>query len=278
MSSPWREAVCQSASVERIGDIGAFCQAGSAASESAIDRYYKDSRSIILFASQGLLSAHAWLGPTLSLSLVSCVENFFRNVMGDVINICPVSQKASAEKNINLGSMLWHSNKAERCAFEGTSFSNAKNIRSALRGFIGLSEKQVCELDDVLEEYEKVCQMRHVIAHSSGIVQGLNAIQLHIPRSHDEVFLKIDYANLHKIAAVCLSVVLAVNEMLFGVIAKRWAIDWRKESSWDVSRENELFRSLWSVFFSEVDKREGQISFSGTWVKCRNAVRLEYGL
>lgn len=127
-----------------------------------------------------------------------------------------------------------------------------------------------------MDEFDKLCQMRHAIVHSSRILAGKNAVRLNIPPDNRKVLVKIGYAQLQECASICTSCVMALNLKLFEEMVTRWAINWRKINDfWNNIDENNYFTAIWDVFSSEIDRADEQLA-EMTKLKCKNTVKKEF--
>lgn len=179
---------------------------------------------------------------------------------------------------MQLGGVLWHGTSGySRSVFEHFSFASAKELRKASKEFIGFDLKDA-KFATPLEEFDRVCHIRHAVVHNGGVVPGKNALQLQIARSGGQQKLVIGYAQLQDIASVVATLVTTFNRELFFEMCRRWAVVWRARTDWDPTREDRLFSMVWANFHS----REELVSRSGrtniTRKKCLEGVRDEFGL
>jgi len=228
-------------------------------------------------AAKALLAKHSSLGPLLLVGLVSAVENFFRDVFSRVITICPTSQAAAAEQSVCLGAVVWHGSQLpERGAFEHLSFASADEVRKICKKFLGYEVQKHGSANAALDEYDKVCELRHGIVHAGGQLPARNAIRLHISRRQTRMGISIGYAELQECGAVCSSLVAAFNTELFGELARRWAMDWSRKPSWDPKGAGRRFREIPDLFLSQIDASDTQIPEPMTLKRCMAHVLGEY--
>jgi hypothetical protein len=157
------------------------------------------------------------------------------------------------------------------------SLADAKALRSALQNYLGVTLPDA-EFKGLLEEYEKICQLRHGIVHSDGFLPGRNAVKLEIPRHNTAVRIVIRYRHLQEVADVLSSLVTLLNRHLFYQFSRRWAIDWRKRADWNPKLEDVQFARIWSLFLcrQELATRPGRSRL--TRGACISAVRAEFGI
>ena len=272
----WKKLISQNVWQEQLGNLANFVQEKPESSNSPIDDFYNEIRTL-LSLSAPTMSATNWEGSMYAVAIVSTTENYFRTVLGKIIKICPKSKKNAATNNISFGSVLWHpSESIERSAFEHISFSESKKIIEITRKYIGL-ELNKSDLIPILEEFNKICELRHGIVHSARNLAGKNALILDLPSSKNDQLITIGYGQLQNIASICTTLVVSYNQKLFEEMAHRWATSWRT-SAWTIEIENEKFKNIWNIFHSKVDKSNNTIPETGTWIKCRNLIKREYQL
>ncbi len=275
----WKECVNRSAGNEKIQDIRTYLKRQTETYKSPIDRFYTEVKKIIGFCTDiRILEENDFLGPLLYVGIISKTENYLREIMIDCIKICPICKNATANHNISFGSVVWQRNgDFERGVFENESFSDISIVKKELRNCLHIEIEKGESVEGLLGEFDKLCQMRHAIVHSSRILAGKNAIQLNIPSSNDKMVIKIGYAELQECASICTAFVMAFNLKLFKEMIKRWAITWRQMEFWDTEKENEYFSEIWDIFSSVIDREDDQLA-EMTKIKCKNAIRREFRL
>jgi hypothetical protein len=276
MSTDWRSALSRPAAPARIADISRYVAGPARLSNSAIDSFFEASTTILRAADPTFLNTHAAMGPLMLVGLVSATENYFRDVFAAVLSFCPVAQAASSTQTVNLGTVMWHAGRVpERGAFERLSFASAENIQNTSKNFLAYSFTSRGATDASLKEFDRVCELRHGIVHSGGVLAGKNALKLQVmapPLSR----CSVGFAELQEGAAVCTTLVVAANAELFGAMCKRWAIEWRQHRSWDPTKKRQRFRAIWTAFRSEYDLEGGLVTNPIGPVRCRNLVQKEF--
>jgi hypothetical protein len=269
----WRNSVNQSSGVARIGDVNDYVRVEKVLIESPIDIFYRTTQDILKVGTPALLSAHSTLGPLLLVGLVSATENYFRDVFARIIRVCPIARAAASDQDIKLGSVIWHGDgDVERGAFDHISFADAENILKYGRRFTGHTIKQ----PSTLEEFDRICEIRHGIVHAGAVMGGKNAIRLRLPANQGPLRIKVDFPQLQESGSVCTTLVAAVNTEFFSEIAQRWAVKWPKLPGWNVAQRHALFREVWNVFYSARDAANRSIPEPLSPVKCRNRVLSEF--
>lgn len=280
MTKNWIFSVNQAVGPESITDLSGYVQNIDSLVESPVDLFYRTMREMLLSAKQDLLDSHKILGPLLLVGMVSTTENYFRDMLGKIIQICPISKAIASEQTVSLGSVVWHGGvDLERGIFEHLSFAGADNIKSICKKFTGLEFKKGGLSFSILDEFSKVCELRHGIVHSNSILAGKNAIRLGLNRTGNR-FIKVNigYREIQECASVLTTLVASVNTEFFEELCRRWAIEWRKQTPIDSTNEMLLFEKIWNSFYSHIDATEGNISNSLTMEQCAEEVKKEYKL
>lgn len=245
---------------------------------SPIDRYIQYSRSILLYGTSIRLSEDHRIGGLLLLGVISAAEGYFRSVLSLSLEVCPICRRNSAEKQINLGGVLWHGQEEfRRSAFEHMSFTSKEELRRAAEGYLKFKLAD-SHFKIPLEEYEIACHLRHGIVHNAGILPGRNAVQMEVRRYKKVVEIVVDYALLQRTVAAVDTLVLTFNRELFAEICRRWAIDWRQRADWIKENEDKLFTKIWNMFFcSELHgTRAGRSKITKS--NCMTEVRNKFGI
>lgn len=279
MTVNWRNSINQSTGFQRIANITDYVVGvDNVEYRSAIDRYYKTVRDILdIVKTPDYLEYHPSVGPLLFIGIVSGTENYFRDVMSETIRICPISQAKSSAQSINLGSVIWHAGcNVERGSFENISLADSDMIRNTCRKYIDFDINKTGSTSSALDEFDKICELRHGIVHSSSIVAGKNAIRLGIKGSIHTVKIAIGYKQLQECAAICTFLVSSFNTELFNILMKRWAIDWPKLPSWIPANDNRTFDMIWNLFFSQIDNGNSTIPHVLSRLECRKNVNKEF--
>ena len=140
-----------------------------------------------------------------------------------------------------------------RGALEAFSLASSANVKKTLFDFLGYQVRKSDRVFGVLDEFDKVCELRHCAVHSGAIVPGKNAVKLGIAPIAGTPTLAIGFSQVQECAAVCTSLAVSLNLDLFGAIAERWATTWRNQRSWTAKTEHEHFKELWNAFYSDYE-------------------------
>lgn len=204
--------------------------------------------------------------------MISLTENYFREILAGIISICPKAKQKSASKSLNLATAWIGFGEMEKGAFENTSFSDPKTVKKSLSELIGVNVSNSNQISTPLDEFGKLCELRHAIVHSAGLLAGKNAVKLELPNSRNSVKIKVGYSELQEAAEVCTSLVCAVNIELFINISTKWLNEWPRTPAYRDQNVNALFKKVWELFYSIFDERNGLISDSLTQIKTRNQI------
>lgn len=276
----WKNCVNKSAGNERVQDIQSYLTNEISDYKAPIDAFYTEVKKIVMYCSNILmLEENSFLGPLLYVGIISRTENYIREILAECIKICPICKKELANRNVSLGSMMWQRNgEFENGIFENISFSDSSAIKKELRNCLKVEINKKELLSELLDEFDKLCQMRHAIVHSSRALAGKNAIQLNIPPSSEKLSIRVGYAQLQECASICTACAMAFNLKLFEVMGQRWAVDWRRLTDfWNEEKSDEYFSKIWDAFSSVLDRSEPDLA-EMTKEECIKAIRIEYQL
>lgn len=267
----WKKTVSACASTVRIKDINLYIDNFSVGN-SPIDSFYMERNNLLRSVSLSYATSNPSIPPLVLVGLISLTENYFREVLAGIVIICPKAKKKSATKSLNLATAWIGFGKMEKGAFENISFSDPKTIKKNLNDLVDLNISNRNQISTPLDEFGKLCELRHAIVHSAGLLAGKNAVKLELPNSKDPVKIKVDYSELQEAAEICTALVCAVNLELFVNMSTKWLNDWPRTPAYRGQNLNLLFKKIWSLFYSDFDERNGLISDSLTQVKTRNQI------
>ncbi|TMO70144.1 hypothetical protein CWC17_18770 [Pseudoalteromonas sp. S3785] len=267
----WKKSVSACASTVTIGDISNYINPSAVAS-SPIDNFYIERNKLLSSISPNYATLNPSIPPLVLVGLISLTENYFREILAGIVKICPKAKQKSATKSLNLATAWIGFGEMEKGAFENTSFSDPKAVKKSLNELIGVNVTNINQIAAPLEEFGKLCELRHAIVHSAGLLAGKNAIKLELPSSRNSLRIKVGYSELQESAEVCSSLVCAVNLELFVNMANKWLNEWPRTPAYRDQNLNILFKKIWGLFYSEFDERNGLISESLTQIKARNLI------
>ncbi len=258
----WKNSVSQSSGAVPLSDVSAFISGVASPPLSAIDDYYSAAEPILVsIGPDFFIDYDDRVSALLYIGLISATENYFRNVLGFILEVCPVAKNSAVEEKVQLGSYLWsgagiHS----RTAFDFIAFSSGKNISDTFQKFIGYQVKTGGVWKSMLGEYDKLCEIRHGVVHSGLVLSGKNALKLGLSPTSASMRVSPTFATVQEAGAICTTLVQAANNELFELMIKRWAVDWRALPSWRVDYQTKALRRVYEGFFSSRDNARGAIT------------------
>lgn len=267
----WKLSICATPTTVRIQDIRQFVSVHDS-EDSPIDYFYKDRNNILNAISPEFSTNNQSIVPFALVGLISITENYFREIISRFISICPKAKVKSSEKSLNLATAWFGYGELEKGAFENTSFSSATTIKKNLQNLLQYNVESSNEILAPLNEFDKLCELRHAIVHSACLLAGKNAIKLELPSSEKSVKVTISYSQLQEAADICTSLVSSVNLGLFNHISKRWLNDWPRTIAYQNEDFNLLFNKIWILFFSTFDSDNHLISCPLSKIKTKNKI------
>lgn len=270
----WWRSSCRPASSAKILDISAYGRINSIPTNSPIDQYLSRSEEIIRFGSQTLLDTNPEIANLLFVGVIAQTENYFRELFAKLLQICPTSQIKSSTRDIKLGSVLWHkSGVIERGAFEAFSFASSENIIDTIRKYFDIGIDSKSDSFALLREFDQLCELRHAIVHSGGIMSGKNSLKLKLPRTEDNFHVQMNFSSFQEASSICTALVYSINTELFHAFGNRWRDDWPKLlHKWDSTTSNRAFTDLWNLFSSTTDMSRGTILGGLSRLECKKEV------
>lgn len=226
-------------------------------STSAIDTYIENCKEI-----NKLWGTVADVSPEFSrlllLGYVSAIESFLRSVFRSIINTDAKAKADAYSYVVPFGAVLYHSKETvAESLLEGISFASEQAIKSAINKFLDCSNIPD-DIKAMLEEFEKICQMRHCCVHRFGKLGTQNGISLGL-ESHSKALEKplvLSKDALGNIASWLMSFAKALNNFMFGVLLERstkeknpYRIDWH----WSYARDRVKFLRIYQLFATAKD-------------------------
>lgn len=194
----------------------------------------------------------------LLLGYVSAIESFLRSVFRSIINTDAKAQADAFSYPIPFGAFLYHSKKTvAESLLEGISFASEQSIKNAINKFLEHSNISP-EIKSMLEEFEKICQMRHCCVHRFGKLGTQNGISLGLA-SHSKALEKplvLSKDDLGSIASWLMSFAKALNNFMFRILLERstseknaYRINWQ----WSYSKDRTKFLRTYNLFVTTKD-------------------------
>lgn len=189
------------------------------------------------------------------LGYVSAVESYFREIIRKLILIDTASKRKCEKHNLTYGAaIIYDSEMLPEAMLENCSFAGSKNIEESLKNFLGITKGDYSsDLNEALEQFSKVCQLRHCSVHRFGRLGSNNAIALGL-EDHKEYLekpLKIEFDPLQQIFLVCNNTVKEINNFLFEKILDRNVSEGLYSWEWDLRKDKNEFVKYYNLFVSE---------------------------
>ncbi|MCK5878100.1 MAG: hypothetical protein KAG43_10730 [Candidatus Marithrix sp.] len=244
---------------------------------SAIDTFLEKTDGLRNLLNKNLIMKESaepeipeYLANLMILAYISAVESYFRKIIRKVILIDKIAQKTSENQTLTYGAAIIHSpDMLPEALLENCSFASKKNIIDAIRTFIGIKGNMPSDVNDILEHFSKVCQLRHCIVHRFGHLGSKNMIELGLSEHKDylEKPLKLDFNKLNEIFLVCNSTVKVINNFLFQAIITRTVIDRTINWYWNFDEDKEEFKKYYETFISEKEPHNNNITITHAYDK-----------
>ncbi|MBW2662873.1 MAG: hypothetical protein JRD93_12985 [Deltaproteobacteria bacterium] len=189
------------------------------------------------------------------LGYVSAVESYFREIIRKLILIDKASKRKCEKHSLTYGAaIIYDSEMLPEAMLENCSFARSKNIEESLKNFLGITKGDYSsDLNEALDQFSKVCQLRHCSVHRFGRLGSNNAIALGL-EDHKEYLekpLKIDFNTLQEIFLVCNNIVKEINNFLFEKILVRNVSEELYSWEWDLRKDKNEFIKYYNLFVSE---------------------------
>ncbi len=251
----WKNSASMSIGVSVMPAIDTFVLEKNPSKRSPIDDFYSSTGDILAKITPTFVSTYGEdITGLLLVGFISATENYFRDILGEILETCPIARNHSSDEKVQLGSLLWGSGELHnRSAFEFMAFSSAKNVRETFNKFTNHVVVQGGEWHQMLIEYDKLCEFRHAVVHSGHMIAGKNALKLNLRFSKKELKLSLDYGRLQSAGRICTALVQSANNELFEMMVERWAVKWRQLPSWSTQQEL-LIRRIYDTFHSKRDR------------------------
>jgi len=187
------------------------------------------------------------------LGQISAVESYLREIIRKLIINDEESKQTSSGMQLSYGAALnYNFEILPEALMEQVSFASKKNIINSFRDFLNIKGNHPDEVINALEEFEKICQLRHCVIHRFGKLGSNNALKLGIDVHAKclEKPLSMKESHLYDTYIICKNLVLVLNSYLFKSILQRTTrIDgfW----TWDLRKDKKKFRRYYKIFKSD---------------------------
>ncbi|WP_025116595.1 hypothetical protein [Lysinibacillus fusiformis] len=229
-----------------------------------IDQFYNVCTEYVKLTKPEIYSGYPDLSRLLLMGFVSAVEEYLRGIFSEVLSVCPMSKEHASEKMIKFGAIEYYSNsKIAIGLFDSSSFASSSEIIKRTKELLNVDVNSENSVKAALDEFEKVCHLRHCAIHGGGILNGHNAKELSLEKSYVNRLLRFDMTAIQECLSVCYSFVRAFNSFISKKIIGRLMGQVIK-GYWD--EERDLFKSLIDIFYSKIDI-PNEINYKGIYRK-----------
>lgn len=221
---------------------------------SAIDEFLRRVEAANRLAPRPM-DFDAFQGQLVLLGVVAAVESYIRTLFRRLIAVDKTSQEAVEHMDVSFGAAM-HLSKdlMPEAILERISFISYSNISESIKTLLAVKGALTPELVTAIEDYVRVCQLRHCAVHRFGKLGASNAIQLGL-EEHKALLEKpllLNYRALQDAIAIATSFVKTLNNFLFNALLSRIPLD-----QWNgvYSDDRELFGRYYLIFADHVSVR-----------------------
>jgi len=189
------------------------------------------------------------------LGYISAVESYIREVIRRLIILDKACRISSEEQQLNYGAAInYPIEMLPDALLERSSYASKKNIIDSFKTFLGIQGHTPQELLATLDEFEKICHLRHCVVHRFGKLGSSNAIRFGLEKHSKclEKPIKLDTNKLFNIHQICENCVLVINDFLFKKIIQRTIEPEYSTWEWDLRKDKKRFLQYYSLFESSI--------------------------
>lgn len=215
-----------------------------------VDHYIMNRRSLMKLYSVESNRKSKTLANLILLGIVSAVESYCREIVRRLIILDTRVQRGCAEKTVNLAAALHHKKELlPEAILEHISFASSDKVWKSIGALVGLKNDPPT-LAPILEQFSKICQLRHCAVHRFGRLGSMNAISLGFEehKSSLEKPLTLSFADIQACVAACDALVFYMNQHLYEQIplkAEHWTLERHKD--------RRLFKKYYEIFHSTLE-------------------------
>jgi len=204
------------------------------------------------------------LGALAVLGYMSAVESYFRALLRNLIEIDQHVRILAEPMEITFAAARYHRRELVAEALtEGMSFAGEQNVTDMLRKRIGIKDQLPVEVEGILKEFRKVCEIRHCCVHRFGRLGSKNAVSLGIVQHQDilEKPFTPTLDDLQTIADLLRTFVKTLNNYIFRSLIERIGLeggstnggfcDWQWTG--DFQEDSHRFERYYNLFASKND-------------------------
>lgn len=246
--APW-PSVNREASALSL-DLAPFCTPAPLRALSPLDAYYSDAEQVLERSRRADVADDPILMRLLVMEVVSAAEYYFRTMLSAVVSLCPEAGVVAMNRQLTLGSVAFYGRSIALGILDGVSLAAAGEVGRQTKNALGLDIPSGSPLAESLAQFEKVCQLRHAVAHSGGYLGAKNVTELAV----DNVFpcaVTVDFLRLQHVVAVGHNAARSFNSFVFERTLERWVSKKRMKGLWRVDKPK--FERLLTLCHSSVD-------------------------
>jgi hypothetical protein len=186
---------------------------------SPIDQFLINTNKINVFwAGEGITQE---FGTICFLGYMSAVESYIRALIRGIIQVDSFAQEIAFDKDIKFGAAMHHEKSLlPEALMDSHSFISIKNIQTTFNDLIGLN---LSLSNQVVKEFDKICQLRHCCVHRFGKLGAKNAMSLGMEK-HKSLLEKPVNFNREQISLVSAnlrSIVKTINNSAYKAVIDR---------------------------------------------------------
>lgn len=228
-------------------DLATLCVQAERSTLSPIDEYYAHAKELLVLS----LSADELLLRLLLLELVSTAEMYFRQVLASLPRMCPVSKECASKAHLALGAMTYyHEDWLPLGLLEHQSLSGKGEVKKATFHLTGIAVPENGSVSKALEDFERICQLRHAIVHARGNLWFKNASDLGLPLD-PQLQVRLNAMGFQTLVAQCHNAVRAFNAYIAEKILGNWIGKRVLSGSWRTDKAR--FAAYHALFASKED-------------------------
>lgn len=231
-------------------DASVVCGELGLASVNPIDEFYDHATKLVERSAREGYWQDELIPRLLLLDLVSSSEQYFRRVLGLLVGVCPICALAAGSQNLSLFAVDYYDRDQLGIALLDSSLAAADGVRKQTKKLTDIEIRRGSSVDAALEEYDRVCHLRHAAVHSRGELGPRNVQKLGLDASK-RLCLDLSAVQFQVLLAVCQNAVRAYNRFLFKTVLSRWDVRRVLQRTW--SNDRALFAALHQLFVSRRD-------------------------
>ncbi|MDZ5663487.1 hypothetical protein SFC79_17065 [Nocardioides sp. S-58] len=204
--------------------------------------------------------ASALLAGQLLLGYVSATELYLRRTIARMVKVCPQIRASNSSQTIQFGAVDYYGKTGiEYALTEQVSFTEPGKIKSQLNARLGVAVGGGTSLERSISEFERLCQLRHALVHSHGVLSSANASLLLGASGTKAYQTRLDRDSLEWAAVVAVNLVRDVNLEVVRSTLWKWLTDGYLTPRKRVNRPR--VDRLLSAIASETDRKSKLATF-----------------